>query len=705
MFFAKSFQVVKLSGPHLHKHKFVVAINSTGILFLDEKERNLLELSYPMVTEVNLVSDDTPSVQSVSLSTLKGDFNLSAVSAGDMAELVHMFLAGLKERSQYAIALQDANRQDDTTFLSYKKGELLFIIKNNELSPDRSWMKCQNERTGQVGMVSTDAVLVLATLDKPNDEVLSLLNLSPEKRISVIQAANKEEGTGDRMAPISLKEFSLEYFRQPSKERQGLPRERLWACSREPLKQPLLNSLVGNSELSQQACLSFIAILKYMGDYPIKHMRDRMELTDQIFGPATQHEELRDEIYCQIMKQMSSNTNRLSLENGWQLMWLCCGLFRPSQALLRHTQRFLESRPREPLASDCLQRLQGMLRMEPRKLPPHQVEIDAVLQNSTQIFHKVHFPNETEELFEVTTTTRIRDLCHSIADKLMLSSPDGLSLFVKTHDKVLSLKDEDYFFDGLRQITDVPKKTRVKELRKAKEGMPTSMPYLVFLMRKLWFNVSPGRDLKADLTFHFPQELPKYQRGYHSCTKEEIFNLAGLLFRVKADTDRSEFIMIPRMLKQLVPSDQLNAASAEEWKKNIITSYNQQAGMTVDEAKVAFLRGIAKLPTFGCTFFEMRQTSQSNLPSVIRLAISKHGVTLIDPKTKDVLAKHPFSDIANWSSGSTYFHMTVGNLVKGGTILGETPLGYKIDDLLTSYVNMYLNERTAVRPNNKFFLS
>lgn len=154
--------------------------------------------------------------------------------------------------------------------------------------------------------------------------------------------------------------------------------------------------------------------------------------------------------------------HRLSMERGWQLLWLCCGLFPPDQSLLKHVQRFLESRPRETLALACLQRMQAMLRqtltdescsnihavkstlfrskmyqainrrffagvffhlndllifyltlsffvmysIECRKFPPHQVEVDAIQNNSPQIFHKVHFPNES---FEVRS--KKRSLC------------------------------------------------------------------------------------------------------------------------------------------------------------------------------------------------------------------------------------------------------------------------------------------------------
>uniref|UniRef100_A0A3P8UQH7 Si:ch73-194h10.2 n=1 Tax=Cynoglossus semilaevis TaxID=244447 RepID=A0A3P8UQH7_CYNSE len=685
MYFSKFFQVVKISPP-LPKNNFIVAVNWTGITFLDEREKRLLELSFPEVTGVNTVC----------LLTLKGDFTLSGSSADEMYELVTMFLSGLTERSEYAVALTDANRQDPT-FLSFKKGQLICIIKDDEFSKQRGWIKGHSESTGKTGAVSTEAILILPTLSKPTTEVMfqKLLNVSPSERKNILHENMK--GTMDRMAPATLREFAIEYF-QPTKDvnRQVMSRnsapEKLWLHSREPLKQPLLKKLLHNTDLSHKACLAF-TILKYMGDYPTKQIHSSLELTDQIFGQATQSEALRDEIYCQIMKQMTNNNN-FSLEQGWQLLWLCCGLFPTSQTLLRHARKFLESRRREPLASDCLQRLQSML-MEPRKLPPHQVEVDAIQQNSIQIFHKVHFPNDTEQqIFEVATNTKVKDLIQNIANKLKLSSAHGYSIFVKTQDKVLSSNDADYFFDSLRQITDWSRRTK-----RVKDG-PVNVSYIVFFMRKLWFNVTPGRDLQADLIFHFPQELPKYLRGYHVSSRDDMINIAALLFRVKVGKDKSQFVMITKMLKELVPSDQLKAISENEWKKSIVAYYNKHGAMTADEAKVAFLKVVCKWTTFGCAFFEVKQTSDQSFPDIVRIAISKQGLTIFHPKTKAVLANHPFTRIANWYSGSTYFHMTVGNLVKGNKFLCETSMGYKMDDLISSYVNMYLKERRAEQTRN-----
>ena len=64
---------------------------------------------------VSLLREAKVLGQSVSLLTLRGDFTLSGPLAGGIAELVQMFLEGLRDRSCYAVALQDASSQGQTS--------------------------------------------------------------------------------------------------------------------------------------------------------------------------------------------------------------------------------------------------------------------------------------------------------------------------------------------------------------------------------------------------------------------------------------------------------------------------------------------------------------------------------------------------------------------------------------------------------------
>lgn len=38
-------------------------------------------------------------------------------------------------------------------------------------------------------------------------------------------------------------------------------KERLWSCTREPIKQPLLKKVLAHEELTQEACVAFMDIL------------------------------------------------------------------------------------------------------------------------------------------------------------------------------------------------------------------------------------------------------------------------------------------------------------------------------------------------------------------------------------------------------------------------------------------------------------
>lgn len=107
------------------------------------------------------------------------------------------------------------------------------------------------------------------------------------------------------------------------------------------------------------------------------------------------------------------------------------------------------------------------------------------------------------------------------------------------------------------------------------------------------------------------------------------------------------------MLRELIPSDLMKMQSTSEWKRAIVASYNQDGGMSSEDAKVAFLKIVYRYvisfialilrininftnrwPTFGSAFFEVKQTTAPNYPEMLLIAINKHGVSLIHPVTK-----------------------------------------------------------------------
>uniref|UniRef100_A0A665TAH3 Myosin VIIAa n=1 Tax=Echeneis naucrates TaxID=173247 RepID=A0A665TAH3_ECHNA len=676
LLFSRFYEAFRFSGPSLPKNDLIVAVNWTGVYFVDEQEQVLLELSFPEITALQ--------GQSFTLATLKGDeYTFTSNNAEDIRDLVVTFLEGLRKRSKFVVALQDNPNStgEESTFLSFLKGDLILLEQDSgEQVLNSGWAHGVNERTSQKGDFPADCVYVLPAMARPQQEIVDSVRVS--------QVVLPE--TDGRMKPYTLEEFSYDYFRPPPKHTlsrvmvtKNRGKDKLWSSTREPLKQPLLKKVINHEDLAQDACMSFIDILKYMGDYPSKRMRSVNELTDQIFEGALKAEPLKDEIYCQIIKQLTDNHVKYSEEKGWELLWLCTGLFPPSNVLLPHIQRFLQSKKHHPLSGDCMQRLHKALRNGSRKYPPHLVEVEAIQHKTTQIFHKVYFPDDTDEAFEVESSTKAKDFCQNISTRLLLKSPEGFSLFVKISDKVISVPEGDFFFDFVRHLTDW-----IKKSRPAKEGIIPSLTYQVFFMKKLWTNTVPGKDSFADSIFHYYQELPKYLRGYHKCSREEVFQLAALIYRVKFEDDKSHFPTIPKMLRELVPQDLIRQMSPDDWKRSVVAYFNKQAGKSRQEAKLMFLKLIYKWPTFGSAFFEVKQTTEPNYPEILLIAINKHGVSLIDPKTKDILTTHPFTKISNWSSGNTYFHITIGNLVKGSKLLCETSLvGYTHMHARTRLVN------------------
>lgn len=67
---------------------------------------------------------------------------------------------------------------------------------------------------------------------------------------------------------------------------------------------------------------------------------------------------------------------------------------------------------------------------------------------------------------------------------------------------------------------------------------------------------------------------------------------------------------------------------------------------------------------------------------------------------QDILTTHPFTKISNWSSGNTYFHITIGNLVRGSKLLCETSL---VGGSTCTHIFGALHS-LAPHPRNKYYV-
>ncbi|KAL3677400.1 hypothetical protein R1sor_027348 [Riccia sorocarpa] len=184
----------------------------------------------------------------------------------------------------------------------------------------------------------------------------------------------------------------------------------------DPLREPLLRSVP--YRLRSKGLAVFAHLMAYMGDVPTS--QSSTWHIHQILSCGIRYTGLRDEIYCQIIKQTTANPSRLSNVKGWQAMAICCGVFLPSDSFYLYLAAHLEQvasgniarqgtadqlgqfahgmvNPAEA-AAYALERLRKLKRIGPRRLLPLSKEIE-VVENMDTIPAEVALPDGSWQAF------------------------------------------------------------------------------------------------------------------------------------------------------------------------------------------------------------------------------------------------------------------------------------------------------------------
>ncbi|KAJ7690652.1 hypothetical protein B0H17DRAFT_1064302 [Mycena rosella] len=232
---------------------------------------------------------------------------------------------------------------------------------------------------------------------------------------------------------FSESDFARQYFsthRTGFIFRRRVPVDQMMTWQKTALNSPLLTLI--NRSLSKDAVKVFKVIQHIMGD------RDRdkpvgvrmpsdthvsmvasinvsttslagnsagiIEEERWLLGEGLTHGELRDEIYCQTMKQLTGNPSPESVFKGWQLLCVLLITFPPSKNFETYLRSFIQQHTTQQegrvdvMAKYCAKRLTFIAKKGPRGKPPTLAEIETA---SDAAFNPSTFGESLDAIFRL----------------------------------------------------------------------------------------------------------------------------------------------------------------------------------------------------------------------------------------------------------------------------------------------------------------
>eukprot|EP00128_Syssomonas_multiformis_P001196 Colp12_sorted_trinity150504_noHs@19320 len=414
-----------------------------------------------------------------------------------------------------------------------------------------------------------------------------------------------------------------------------------------------------------------------MGDFPTKRDRTSLEMVHDILQPALAHETLRDELFCQLLKQVTNNPSSVSEARGWELLLLASGLFYCSTALLPAITAYFKARSHLKFASLCDRRLFKTRTAGERKRLPHLLEVESAQNNGRPIQQQIYFPDGRYRLIEIDSGTMRHDIIKAIKKELELRSVEGFSLYVTLKSGAeVCMTEDGHVFDFVQNVLEHYK-------------VEDAHAFSLLVKKRVALATVYGDDPVADAMFHYYQEVPNVVHGFYKVDADTALSLAELQYRVIYAGIQDGDPRLPDIrhaIKDLLPVDIFPLNTLDEWATKWNGVHKRHAGMGVGEAKQIFLEIVKQFPHSGSAFFAVTQKVAPGNKKKAIVAINSTGFYVLDWASKEVDLHCSLQAIAYWNSGEGRFHLTTGDLLQPRTFLCSSPEVDNISSLLTEYV-------------------
>ncbi|KAM3720547.1 Rho GTPase-activating protein [Dirofilaria immitis] len=173
--------------------------------------------------------------------------------------------------------------------------------------------------------------------------------------------------------------------------------------TKDSIKQPVSGNM-DDKHVKKEAPNMFKLIQSYMGDRKSKTSNDQLALTLCEWGISK--ESLADELFCQIMKQLTANERFDSIRRGWELLAIFLAFFSPSSPeITQKLTEFIEANsdrlldmPEVPVSHYAIQCSRRLVRLSTARPKP---SLSLIQESRVHIFNPPQFCTPLEELMEM----------------------------------------------------------------------------------------------------------------------------------------------------------------------------------------------------------------------------------------------------------------------------------------------------------------
>lgn len=442
--------------------------------------------------------------------------------------------------------------------------------------------------------------------------------------------------------------------------------EEIMTHQKKLIKKPLTNL---PSSLNEMAVQLFKNLVSYMGDRR-SSKKQNLHILKHTKLTMSSPEELKDEAYLQVIKQITNNPNDESKEKGWTFLAIMSSLYPPSAelyyGLIKYLLNLIDGNDEnlKKKANYIAIRLMKTFESK-RRYSPTIVEMNFI-SKMKPIPVEINFFSGAATTMHVESYTTIRDLKTAVMKKLHLHTNriPYYALYEICYKK--ECIEERYLSENYKvcDVLSVWDKETDEYIKKKSQ-----ITFKIFLKIQLYYNYNP-EDLDT-VTMHYVQTNFEVIKGFYRLNPEEIVELAAIQFYINLGKISADNIFrhVSTEIKKYIPCNKLFLIEDKEVTvEKIINAYNNLNFKSKLEAKNKYLDIMKKnelweTTQFVCIFSQKYNTEFTNsqkienpdhIPENCVVCISPKEVIITD-EDRNIALKLKYKYLASWGVNGDLF--------------------------------------------------